>query len=359
MRRWWSLLLSVLLLLSVAAPASASPVARTTGPATSDALVKTSVTWTPSTPGLSLIWDATAFAASTGQLVQFGGTDLGQMPTSTRLFNPKTGAWTTLAAPRTGWPQARTLSRMAWDPVHGKVIMFGGRDRSGVALQDTWAFDPVAKAWTQLVPSCRKALCPPARLAHGMVWSSALQRILVFGGEVRLGVPFLNDVWAFDGTSWTKLTTTNPPAARMLFGMADDPTNGKVVVFGGLTDPTRDLVTDLATWVLDPKARTWTRLATTTVPQPRAELGMAWLGTVGAVVIATGGDGSTCMSWTNSSWAFTGADWRQLSASGAVPTPRNEASLTANPLDGSALLIGGTGDNQYPLTMQDRAWILR
>lgn len=359
MLRWCALLVLGLLLVGVPGSASAAPYAPSGAGVAAAALLKTTATWTPTTSGPSLIWDATAFAASTGQLVGFGGTDGCCVTGTTRLFNPKTGAWTTLAAPRTGWPQARTLARMAWDPVRGKVILFGGRDRSGVALQDTWAFDPVARTWTQLVANCRKAVCPPARLAHGMVWSTALQRVLVFSGEVSLGSPLLADVWSFDGRAWTKLATTNTPAGRLLFGMAEDPSTGSVLVFGGLTDRYRDQVSDLATWVLDPKTRVWTRLATPTVPQPRAEMGMAWLGSVGAVVIATGGDGTTCMSWTNTVWAFTGSDWRQLTVSGVAPTPRNEGSLTANPLDGSAILIGGTGDNQFPLTLQDRAWILR
>lgn len=347
MRRWWSLVVSVLLVLGVAGPA--------------DALNKTSVTWTPKTSGPSLIWDATAFAASTGELVQFGGTTGYATPTTTRLFSPSTGVWTTLSAPKRGWPQARTLARMVWDPVHARVVMFGGRTDSGTPLQDTWAFDPRTRTWTQYAINCRSMTCPPARLAHGMVWSSVMQRIVVFGGTPDgLGGTQFNDAWSFDGTAWTRLATTNAPAGRFLFGMAEDASTGRLVVFGGAMGNS-DVVTDTATYVLDLTTRAWQRLATSTVPIPRVEMGMAWLGSVGAVVIATGGDGTSCMSWSNTVWAFDAAvgNWRQLSTSGATPTPRNEASLTANPLDGSAVLIGGTGDNKFPLTLVDRAWVLR
>lgn len=361
MRRWCGLLVSVLLLLSVAGPASASPVARSSPLPASDALLKTSVGWTAAPSGPALIWDATAFAASTGELVQFGGTTGYATPTSTRLFNPTSGTWTTLGAPKRGWPVARTLARMAWDPVHARVILFGGRDLAGVPLQDTWSFEPKTRTWTRLVASCRTALCPPARFAHGMVWSSALSRMVVFGGAAGSpAVPFLGDVWTFDGTAWAKLVTTGAPAARELFGMAEDASTGRILVFGGLSTNT-GVVTDTATWLLNPATRAWQRIATATVPAPRDEVGMAWVASVGAVVIATGGDGTTCMSWTNTVWAFDAAagNWRQLATTGGSPTPRNEGSLTANPLTGGAILIGGTGDNQLPITLVDRAWIVR
>jgi N-acetylneuraminic acid mutarotase len=93
----------------------------------------------------------------------------------------------------------------------------------------------------------------------------------------------------------------------------------------------------------------------------RSEMGMAYVASVGAVVMSTGGTQTGCMSWTNNSYAYDAAaqDWRKLSPGTTLPTARNAANLTANLCDGSAILTGGTHDNKLPITLQDRAWILR
>jgi hypothetical protein len=100
---------------------------------------------------------------------------------------------------------------------------------------------------------------------------------------------------------------------------------------------------------------------TPTVPEGRAEIGMAHVGSLGGVVVSTGSPAGLMETWSNSTWVFDMAakDWNRVTAEGSVPTPRNCATLTANPADGSAVLNGGTGDNRFPITLSDRTWILR
>jgi hypothetical protein len=137
--------------------------------------------------------------------------------------------------------------------------------------------------------------------------------------------------------------------------MAEDPSTGRIVVFGGVDEQLKH--PDLATWVLDPATRAWTRVATGTVPEPKALMGMAWLGSVGAVVAATGDPNEQDNGYSNSVWAFDAdtGDWRQLAATGGPPTPRMCVTLTANPDDGSAILIGGAGDDKLPPTVAGRS----
>ena len=371
MRRFITSLALLVLVLGLAGPASGLPTVRDDGSVVTPPLLSTSATWTKSTDGSAIIWDAVAFAGSTCRLVQFGGTDGYVNPTATNLLDPETGTWTSIGKPRRGaWPSFRTLARMAWDPVRQRVIMFGGRDGAGISLADTWAFDPVAKTWTVLVPSCKRGkTCPPtppARHAHGMAWSSALAKVVVFGGTTTADQP-LDDTWAFDGTTWTRLATNGGPSARYLFGMAEDAATGRIVVYGGTgvyptgTGISFEPVRDTKTWVLDPTSATWTSVQTPTIPEMRQEMGMAYVASIGAVVMATGGTVAGCQSWTNSTYAYDVAakDWRKLTTSGGPPTARNAANLTANLCDGSAILTGGTHDNKLPITLGDRTWILR
>ena len=71
------------------------------------------------------------------------------------------------------------------------------------ALNDTWAYDPVANAWTELKPS---GTLPPPAPRHAMAYDPVTRRLILFGGfgEHRRS---LNDTWAYDpaANAWTEL----------------------------------------------------------------------------------------------------------------------------------------------------------
>lgn len=373
MRRLITSLALLFLALGLAGPAGGMPTVRDDGAVVAPTLLKSDATWTRAADGPPIIWEATAFATSTCSLVSFGGLNL---PTATRVFDPAAGTWTSVPTPRRG-PAARAHARMAWDPVGGRIVMFGGRSNAG-SLQDTWAFDPVAKTWARLLRPCHRGgrcALPPARHAHGMVWSSAIGRIVMFGGERtdgRTGADAeLNDVWTFDGTTWQQMATNGGPSPRYLFGMAEDAATGNIVVYGGYGRYPLDgggysiePVRDTSTWILDPRTGTWTEHATATVPEMRAYGGMAYVASLGAVVIATGvTEDPASRTYTNSAWAFDVAagNWRRVTTSGALPTARAASSLTANTCDGSAILNGGTSTGdllKLDTEPADRTWVL-
>ncbi|MBI3893655.1 MAG: hypothetical protein HY303_19215 [Candidatus Wallbacteria bacterium] len=64
-----------------------------------------------------------------------------------------------------------------------------------------------------------------------MVFDSARQRIVVFGGTAgsRLG---LGDTWQWTGTVWEEAATAGSPSRRSGHAMAYDSARGKVVLFG-------------------------------------------------------------------------------------------------------------------------------
>jgi hypothetical protein len=84
---------------------------------------------------------------------------------------------------------------MAFDPNRNQVVLFGGKhvDASGAhKLQDLWAWD--GTSWTELTP---RALKPEARDDPRMVFSDTLQTLMVVGGlsaeETTLG-----DTWTLE-----------------------------------------------------------------------------------------------------------------------------------------------------------------
>jgi hypothetical protein len=92
----------------------------------------------------------------------------------------------------TNSPPARSYLAMAYDPVSGKVIMFGG-DNGTTYLNDTWVFDGVT--WTEVTVNTP----PPARAAAQMAYDSVTQKIVLFGGFD--GRNYLGDTWLWDGTT--------------------------------------------------------------------------------------------------------------------------------------------------------------
>jgi Galactose oxidase, central domain len=72
-----------------------------------------------------------------------------------------------------------------------------------------------------------------------MVYDSTDGYVLLFGGEAYLSEPTLyyNDTWTFSDGTWANVTNPDAPAPspRSGFGLADDPADREVVLFGGLS----------------------------------------------------------------------------------------------------------------------------
>src|SRR5437762_7873721 len=95
--------------------------------------------------------------------------------------------------------------------------------------------------WTQLSPGTS----PPARSYLAMTYDPVSGKIIMFGGFD--GRRYLNDTWAFDGTTWTRVRTRGLPVARAAAQMAYDAVSRQVVLFGGFNG--RNYLGD--TWIFD------------------------------------------------------------------------------------------------------------
>ncbi|MFN7971908.1 MAG: kelch repeat-containing protein [Acidobacteriota bacterium] len=123
---------------------------------------------------------------------------------------------------------ARSFHAMAYDPIRGMTVLFGGAGISG-NLDDTWLFD--GAAWTA-GPTAPAALLPRE---FGVLAFDALQgRLVLFGGR---GSQTFDDTWSFDGSAWKPGAA--PPAAltaRYGHAMATD-RGGAVLLYGGANGP--------------------------------------------------------------------------------------------------------------------------
>ncbi len=254
-----------------------------------------------------------AFDTRRGVAIMYGGTGADSV---TWLFDGL--AWRPVAF---AGPGARVAPALAYDPAHALVVLFGG-SRSGTPLAGTWVFD--GTSWTN--PTTTGA--PPARSGAAMAYDSMLGKVVMFGGSGASAT--LNDTWLYDaGTAtWTQVSTSAAPSARVGAAMTYDPVHFRVVLFGGGTG-----LSD--TWTFN--GTTWTEVTTAHVPPARTGAALSYELSRGRSVLF---GGSAAVAKLNDLWAFDGGDWTQLYPA-ASPGARSATGLVSW-VGGSLLMFGGS-----------------
>lgn len=149
----------------------------------------------------------------------------------------------------TNGPSPRSGHAMAYDTNRAVTMLFGGwhTNQAGdyVTLNDLWEWN--GTRWTMLMPHSFSngfrsdgytptyTGRPVHRTQHTMVYDSARDRLVLFGGQSITPNGFnliLNDVWEWDGTQWL-FRTTNGPARRLNASMAYDSDRRVSAMFGG------------------------------------------------------------------------------------------------------------------------------
>jgi N-acetylneuraminic acid mutarotase len=287
---------------------------------------------------------AVAYDSSEGLMMVFGGRNSTGFLDDTWAYEPTTNTWTELSPSGTA-PSPRTCS-MAYDPATHRLILFGGFN-GDIFFNDTWAYDRKANTWTNLNPS---GMLPPARMLHAMAYDPVTGRVIMFGGEDRAGDSpnntggLFNDTWAYDpaANTWTELKPSGAlPPARSAHAMAYDSSRGLITVFGGVLDSAPD-ATD--TWAYDSAANAWTELKPSgTLPQGRYGSSMAYDSSTDRVIMF-GGFNGTLSEWFGDTWAYDSVTntWTELRPAGEAPAARQYPSLVYVPPTGQVVMFGGS-----------------
>jgi hypothetical protein len=192
--------------------------------------------WTNnSTTGRLVARTATmSYDMSTNKLVTFSGSTLNNACGSTCYAGGGVGdTWTWDTT--NGWknitgtlPPGRRNGATAYDSVRKRTVAFGGLGTSNSSLSDTWEFNSTTGTWAQITPSTS----PPARSGETMFYNTDLARVVILGSPV-FGLANGEDLWEFDGSTWTQRTLQGTVATRYHRSATYDSANHAIVTFGG------------------------------------------------------------------------------------------------------------------------------
>lgn len=169
-----------------------------------------------------------------------------------------------------------------WMPRIGRAIVYGGGGSRSV-VQETWSYDPTARAFTLLDGLSQS---PPARADAPSFYDPVSAKLFVFSGTVRAVAPYQmrEDLWSFDGERWSLVETSTRPEPRRFSASAYDPVGARWYVFGGNYGPgDRD---DL--WSFEPASSTWTKIELPGAPSARAFAASAYDPIAHALVMVGG-----------------------------------------------------------------------
>ncbi|MBS1123983.1 MAG: peptidase subtilisin kexin sedolisin [Deltaproteobacteria bacterium] len=204
---------------------------------------------------------AAAYDVEREEIVLFGG-GFGGTADFDDTWVWRRGEWTLI--PVASAPPARSGHTMVYDPIRKKVVLFGGAQTYFALnyLQDTWEWDGAQATWTE-----RASSGPVPRAEHVMAFDPIRGTTILFGGEDAN--KFLGDTWEWNGSTWTKLSVVAPSARA---DAAVTTYHGGLILYGG-RDTMGDLAETWrwngSAWIdlmlADPGARSDVALATDTL----------------------------------------------------------------------------------------------
>lgn len=253
------------------------------------------------------------------------------------------GIWSKLPPPHVN--EAPVL----YDTARQRLLVFGGEARDTIT-DDVWTLNLTGSpGWTKLVVSGPR---PAARAAHAAMYDAQRDRLLIFGGR-NAANQTLNDVWELPfGTlplAWHQATTTGtPPTPRAYTCAVYDSANDRAVFVGGAeavndSGPPSSLVGDV--WTLSLSGAVWTQLLPTgTGPGAIGAATSIYDGSRQRMVLACGFDGASFLTDTWQLELDASPAWSTVPAVGPPPARAVAAGIYDPPND-RMVIYGGVGED--------------
>jgi len=269
---------------------------------------------------------AIAYDTARGRAILFGGLSdfLGiKSHGGSYLYNNDTWEWD-----GTDWqkmtpehiPSPRAYHAMAYDAKRGVILLFGGQDINGNALDDTWIWD--GNDWTQVFPKTD----PPERRGAQLFYDPQKSKIILAGGFTYPDeeANMYADTWEWDGKNWRLLFSDIKEFDIRNTAVAYDPVQQQTIVYD---------INKLSIWSDGywdesfPETQPPSRYATPIASDPISGKTLLFGGTHDGVQL-------------NDTWLLDGGTWVELNPE-LIPSKRDDHVMFFDPIRNSFILYGG------------------
>lgn len=285
-----------------------------------------------------------AYDSNSNRVILFGGwTSQGvRSNNDTWAFDVLNGTWKNMNP--ISHPNANTDSHMIFDTQRNQAIFFGSGPSGWINDVETWSYDYSKNEWTNLTPSTH----PLSGYETGMAYDSKRDSIVLFGGIYNGGTR-LNDTWIYDlnNNTWSMVQTINSPSRRNMQVMVYDSASDRIILFGG-----EDMYgLEDETWIFDIQNNTWTKMNVTSKPHARYWSDMIYDSKRDKVLLFGGMDFNGYDDYT---WEYDYNSNAWTNASMIVsPSPRWGHSMTYDSNNGNTILFGGHSGG----ASNDETWV--
>lgn len=223
---------------------------------------------------------------------------------------------------------------MVFDSDRNKIVLFGGMDDNHNFFNETWEWDVNKRQWKQRHPANN----PQGRAFHAMAYDSHRKRIVLQGGMqgwTGTDADYSPSTWEWDGSNWIYLTGGGP-GMRSRHSMVYDSARQEIVLFGGCKGSSVEFDD---TWIWD--GITWQQKNPATNPDTKVEHAMAYDSIRQRVVMQGGSDKWDDGYWEDDqTWEWNGVNWTSVSSGG--PERRAGHAMAFDSSRGVSVCFGGT-----------------
>lgn len=222
-----------------------------------------------------------AYDSKRGRLVYYVGG-------KTFAYDPKARAWTDLGAKPPLACEALAWASMAYDPIGDQIVLFGG----AYALNPwggarTWLFDCATNQWRR--SPVKGGIEPPLRCCAQLVYDSKNKVMALFGGDAL--DRFLADTWVLDPVTlaWAERKPEKSPPPLEHAAACYLERHGLVLL---VSPAQRGSKRPGGAWTYDAAKNAWTPLALRLPDRPMEWVSCAYSPKHDAVVLAAPGAGT-------------------------------------------------------------------
>jgi hypothetical protein len=295
-----------------------------------------------------------SFSILAGLIVIVTGSSLGSVFSSgdTGPAAP-VGRWIERTPPpgQSAGPKGAEDCATIYDPVRGRVIVYGGKDDADQNGSEAWAFDPAERVWAQLKTSGPR---PPSSEDHTAIYDPIGDRLILHGGENGLTS---NKLWSLDLKSLTWRDLTSPDVPRRESHSAVYDSRGKrMVIFGGFDRTTVD-VHEVWAMDLDPGSPTFEKWQNLSVAEgrPPGRIDHSAVYDINKNrMVFHGGWTKARKAFFGDTWAFSFADaaggkgrWAKLDTTMSAPPARRHGVAVHDPDRNQYVMFGGQGHDGF------------